>query len=99
MKRRKGFTLTEILVTVIIIGVLASVTISKYTWVIERGRGAEAREVLLKSYAGFRRLMIDSETVNVSFPLSWTRGLPDVSSERDPEGIPFPGPEHPRQAF
>ena len=73
MKRRKGFTLTEILVTVIIIGVLASVTISKYTWVIERGRGAEAREVLLKSYAGFRRLMIDSETVNVSFPLSWTR--------------------------
>ena len=71
----------EILIVVIIIGVLASVAISKYTWVIERGRGAEAKEVLLKSYAGFRRLMVDSETVNASVPLSWTRlGMSDPNT-------------------
>ena len=85
MKRRKGFTLTEILVTVIIIGVLASVTISKYTWVIERSRASEATEVLLTAYAGVRRLIIDGEEYGPPQPwqhsLSWTRlGMSDPNA-------------------
>ena len=72
MKRRKGFTLLEILIVVIIIGVLASVAISKYTWVIERSRSAEATEVLLKAYAGYKRLLMDDEDVSPP-SLSWTR--------------------------
>ena len=80
MKRHKGFTLMEILVVVIIIGVLASVSISKYTWVIERGRGAEATEVLLKAYAGYKRLLMDDEDVS-SASLSWTRfGMSDPNA-------------------
>jgi type IV pilus assembly protein PilE len=81
VNKKVGFTLIEILITVVIIGVLASVSITRYSSVLERSRGAEATEVLLKSYAGYRRLMIDSEIVNSSVPLTWTRlGMSDPNT-------------------
>lgn len=43
---RKGFTLVELIIVIIIVGILASVGISQYTKVIEKGRAAEARMVL-----------------------------------------------------
>jgi prepilin-type N-terminal cleavage/methylation domain-containing protein len=43
---RKGFTLLELLIVIIIVGVLATIGFTQYTAVVERARGAEARQVL-----------------------------------------------------
>lgn len=43
---KKGFTLLELIVVIIIIGVLATLGVTQYTRMIERARGAEAREIL-----------------------------------------------------
>jgi len=43
---KKGFTLLELIVVIIIIGILATLGFSQYTRMIERSRGAEARSVL-----------------------------------------------------
>lgn len=43
---RKGFTLLELIIVIIIIGVLATLGFTQYTKVMEKGRAAEARAVL-----------------------------------------------------
>jgi prepilin-type N-terminal cleavage/methylation domain-containing protein len=43
---RKGFTLIELIVVIIIVGILASVGMTQYTKVVEKGRAGEARMIL-----------------------------------------------------
>lgn len=43
---KKGFTLLELIIVIIIIGVLATLGITQYTRMIERARGAEARAII-----------------------------------------------------
>ena len=43
---KKGFTLLELIVVIIIIGILATLGFAQYTKVIEKGRMAEARRIL-----------------------------------------------------
>jgi prepilin-type N-terminal cleavage/methylation domain-containing protein len=43
---KKGFTLIELIVVIIIVGILASVGMTQYTKVVEKGRAAEARLIL-----------------------------------------------------
>ena len=43
---RKAFTLIELIVVIIIVGILAAVGISQYYTIVEKGRGAEARTML-----------------------------------------------------
>ncbi|MFA5093440.1 MAG: prepilin-type N-terminal cleavage/methylation domain-containing protein [Candidatus Omnitrophota bacterium] len=42
----KGFTLIELIIVIIIVGILASVGVTQYTKVVEKGRAAEARMIL-----------------------------------------------------
>jgi len=43
---KKGFTLLELVVVIIIIGVLATLGIQQYGRMVEKARGAEARSIL-----------------------------------------------------
>ena len=43
---KRGFTLIEIIVVIIIVGILAAVGITQYSKTVERGRAAEARTIL-----------------------------------------------------
>ncbi len=43
---KKGFTLLELIVVIIILGVLATLALTQYGRTIERTRGAEARQIL-----------------------------------------------------
>jgi type IV pilus assembly protein PilA len=45
-KMRKGFTLLELIVVIIIIGVLGALGFIQYTRVVEKGRSAEAKDIL-----------------------------------------------------
>jgi prepilin-type N-terminal cleavage/methylation domain-containing protein len=43
---RKAFSLVEIMVVVIVIGILAGISIPRYSRFVEKGRSAEARNIL-----------------------------------------------------
>jgi len=43
---KQGFTLMELMVIIIIIGILATIGLSQYEKVVERGRAAEAKTIL-----------------------------------------------------
>ncbi|MDD5595936.1 MAG: prepilin-type N-terminal cleavage/methylation domain-containing protein [Candidatus Omnitrophica bacterium] len=46
VKRVKGFTLLELIIVIVIIGVLATASLSKYIKVVERARSAEGKHIL-----------------------------------------------------
>jgi type IV pilus assembly protein PilE len=43
---KRGFTLLELIVVIIIIGILATLGFTQYTKVVEKGRSAEAKTIL-----------------------------------------------------
>lgn len=59
---RRGFTLLEIIIVIIIIGILATLGLTQYGRMVERSRGAEARTILgsLRSQAAAHYLEYNS---------------------------------------
>jgi prepilin-type N-terminal cleavage/methylation domain-containing protein len=43
---KKGFTLVELIIVIIIVGILASIGLTQYNKVVEKSRAAEARMIL-----------------------------------------------------
>jgi len=75
---RRGFTLLEIAIVTVVVGILASVAVVTQRSFIDRGKGAEARQILLSGYAGYQRLIAENEPIDSSHRLNWTRmGMTD----------------------
>ncbi len=55
---RKGFTLLELIVVIIILGILATLGLTQYQRMIEKARGAEAKAILgdIRKFAAAYRL-------------------------------------------
>lgn len=58
--RVTGFTLLEVLVTVVIVGILASVAIPNYTKTVEQGYRREAQDLLLTIFYGERAYLAEN---------------------------------------
>ncbi|MFZ6750117.1 type IV pilin protein [Undibacterium sp. Ren11W] len=66
--KRNGFTLIEVMITVVIVGVLASIALPNYTAYVKRAKRADAMAVLLKN----ANWMQQQFTIDNKFPASAT---------------------------
>jgi prepilin-type N-terminal cleavage/methylation domain-containing protein len=95
---QSGASLIEVIIVCVIIGVLAGAAVPIYSTVAEKGRAAEAREILFKSYAGFQRLLMDEEGFGGGNPLTWFRlgmGDPNTNARRFFDYYIRPNPNNP----
>ncbi|MGA2775882.1 MAG: prepilin-type N-terminal cleavage/methylation domain-containing protein [Candidatus Omnitrophota bacterium] len=73
---RKGFTLLELIIVIIIIGVLATLGFVQYSAVIEKARGAEARAVISTLRSQLAAKSMGGETAINSTALGIGAGIP-----------------------
>ena len=66
MKRHRGFTLIELMITVAVIGILAAIAYPSYAEYVRRGHRAEARAGLLQAAQWMER----AATAMGSYPLT-----------------------------
>ena len=64
---KKGFTLIEILVVVLIVGVLGSIALPQYLKSIEKSKYAEAEEILQTIYTAQHRYVLENNTYAENF--------------------------------
>jgi len=75
---RKGFTLLELIIVIIIIGVLATLGFVQYSAVIEKARGAEARATISTLRSQLVAKSIGGETTVNSGILGIGGGIPSA---------------------
>jgi prepilin-type N-terminal cleavage/methylation domain-containing protein len=79
---RRGFTLLELIVVIVIIGVLATLGLTQYGRMVERARGAEARAILgdIRKLATAYRLQYGTVTGFASTDANIGTGVDNIPS-------------------
>ena len=81
MKNKRGFTLLELLVVVLIIGILASIALPQYTRAVEKAKLSEALTTLKSVEDAVYRLMLENDELeDVTFDMLDIE-LPNQSSD------------------
>lgn len=82
-KPSRGFTLIEVLIVVAIVAILTAIAVPNYTRYVERGRRAEARELLMRVAAAEERYYTNFNryTDNIAAAAPVGLGLPNLISE------------------
>jgi prepilin-type N-terminal cleavage/methylation domain-containing protein len=62
IRKTHGFTLVEIIVVVVIIGIFASAFMWALSSFYEKSMAAEAKEILTKAFGGYNRLVVEGES-------------------------------------
>lgn len=71
LRHGRGFTLIEIMVTIAIIGILASIAIPAYTAYIQRANRSDARTLLLEAAAFLQRGFSQNNAYPASLPANY----------------------------
>lgn len=82
-KSSQGFTLIEVMIVVAIVAILAAIAVPNYSRYVERGRRAEARELLMRVAAAEERYYTNFNryTDNITGPAPAGLGLLDLRGE------------------
>lgn len=88
-RNEKGFTLVELMIVVVIIGILAAIAIPKFTGLIGKAKATEAQSVLGTIITGEKGYFLANEGY-INFAASHTTGAncPEVSFAQ-PDGARF----------
>lgn len=70
MLKTKSFTLIELVVAVVIVGILSTLGINRYFVSVERSRGAEAKAMLTVIYRGFQTGRAEDPAFNLTADLA-----------------------------
>lgn len=59
---KRGFTLLELIIVIVILGIMATLAINQYTKMVEKSRGAEARIIIgsIRTYESATRVQYNS---------------------------------------
>jgi type IV pilus assembly protein PilE len=91
MKTKKGFSLIELLVAVVIIGILAAVAIPSYQSYVVKGNRAAAQSFMMDLANREKQYMLDARTY-VDFPTLGVSAPADVSKHYSFEIVPIATP-------
>lgn len=82
-KAHQGFTLIEVMIVVAIVAILTAVAVPNYTRYVERGRRAEARELMMRVASAEERYYTNFNryTANISAAAPTGLGLANLRSE------------------